>query len=78
MPSVTMNPCSPNRTINAALAIPTRAPTSRVIGMDQAPGMSPMPWPAPTATVIQAATPGARPKVDSSERSILPATRTMV
>src|SRR4051812_46325848 len=70
MPSVTMKPLSPNRMMNSALTAPTSTPTARVTGTDQPPGSRPSPWPAPTGTVSQAATPGASPTVDSSDRSI--------
>src|SRR3954470_8050312 len=76
MPRVTTNPLSPNRTISRALSAPTSTPTTSTTGTAAHDGRSPREWPPPI--VSQAATPGARPNVDSSERSILPTTRTSV
>src|SRR5690349_6191201 len=76
MPRVTTNPLSPNRTISSALSAPTTTPTSSTTGTAVQDGSSPSEWPPPI--VSQAATPGASPNVDSSERSILPTTRTIV
>src|SRR6185437_5494758 len=70
MPRVTMKPLSPNRMISRALTMPMARPTARVTGTAQVPGSRPSPCPAPFGTVSHAATPGARPIVDSSDRSI--------
>lgn len=65
-----MNPLRPKRMISRALITPTSAPTASVTGIAQAPDSNPRPCPAPVGTTSQAATPGARPIVDSRDRSI--------
>src|SRR4051794_33356445 len=76
MPSVTMKPLRRNRTISRPLTQPMARPTARVIGIDHAPDSQPRPCVTPGASTSQAATPGASPNVDSSDRSIRPAIST--
>lgn len=78
MPSVTMKPLSPKLMMNRALTAPMASPTASVTGTAQPPGSRPRPWPVPVGTVSQAATPGASPMVDSSDRSIFLTIRTIV
>src|SRR4051812_33371831 len=73
-----MKPLRPKRTISSALARPITAPTASVIGIAQALLSSPSPWATPVGAINQAATPGASPNVDSSDRSILPTSSTSV
>src|SRR5689334_546597 len=80
MPSVTMKPLRPNRTMSKPLNAPMRAPTSSTTGTARPGGTTcrPSPWVTDGSTMSQAAMPGARPNVDSSERSILPLIKTIV
>jgi hypothetical protein len=76
MPSVTMKPLSRNFTISSPFTKPISAPTRSVIGIDHAPYSQPSPCVMPVGSTSQAASPGASPNVDSSDRSIRPQSST--
>ena len=67
-----MKPLSRNRTISRPLTQPITAPTTSVSGIDQIAGQPAEPVRDAGREDDQAATPGASPNVDSSDRSIRP------
>ena len=75
IPSVTMNALILSATIRKPLIAPISAPTASAIGIAQTAETTPAPCSMPLGRVSHAAMPGARPTVDSSERSILPLIR---